>query len=313
VSNTPGAPRSELPRIGVVIASRDRPELLRNAVRAAFDQTYPAVVDVTVVYDQAGIDPLEDVEVPPGRTLTTIANERTPGLAGARNTGVLASRGELIAFCDDDDVWLPEKLEKQVTAWSREPDASIVATGIRLETEGGSYVRLPPKRASFDDFLQSRITEIHPSSFLLRRADLLGRVGLVDEELPAAYGEDYDLLLRASRHGFVLSVVEPLVVVNWRRASFFSGKWEGIAGGLSYLLAKFPEFRRSASGTARIQGQVAFAHAALGDRREARRWATDALRRDIRQLRAYAALAVAIRLAPPAALVTLVNRSGRGL
>lgn len=302
-----------LPSVSVVIATRGRPVLLRKAVRAALAQSYPDRLAVLVVFDQVDIDPLDDVVVPEGRELRLLANTRAPGLAGARNTGILAGEGELVAFCDDDDEWLPEKIEKQVAAWAREPDASLVATGIRLETEGGTYVRLPPKRVYFDDLLRSRITEIHPSSFLIRRTALLGPIGLIDEELPAAYGEDYDLLLRAARLGFILSVEEPLVVVNWNRASFFSGKWEGIAAGLSYLLRKFPEFARSRKGTARIAGQVAFAHAALGEHRSARRWALSAIRKDFRQPRAYAAFAVAVHLAPPSALVTLVNRMGRGL
>jgi glycosyltransferase involved in cell wall biosynthesis len=238
---------------------------------------------------------------------------RTPGLAGGRNTGILAAAGELIAFCDDDDEWLGGKLAAQLHTWAAVPDASLVATGIRIESAGGSHVRLPPARATFADFLDSRITEIHPSTFLIRRSDLLGGIGLVDEDLPASYGEDYDLLLRAARLGPVVSVVEPLVVINWKRTSFFAGRWEGIAAGLSYLLRKFPEFADTPRGTARIAGQVAFAHAALGRRAEARAWAVDAIRNDRRQLRAYAALAIAAHLAPPALLVDLVNRRGRGL
>jgi glycosyltransferase involved in cell wall biosynthesis len=309
----PAADSGALPPLTVVIATRGRPALLRNAVRAALAQSYPARLEVIVVFDQVGVDPLEDIDVPADRVLRLLPNGRTPGLAGARNTGILAAAGDLVAFCDDDDEWLPEKTERQLAAWAREPEASLVATGMRLVTEGGTFLRLPPKRVYFDDLLRSRITEIHPSSFLVRRADLLGRIGLVDEELPAAYGEDYDLLLRAARQGYVLSVTEPLVVVNWNRASFFSGKWEGIAAGLSYVLRKFPEFSRSRTGTARIAGQVAFAHAALGERRSAREWALNAIRKDFRQPRAYAAFAVAAHLAPPAMLVTLVNRMGRGL
>lgn len=310
IEPVPTPPR---PFVSVVIATRGRPKLLRNAVRAAFAQSYDGPMEVIVVFDQVDIDPLTDVDVPPQRSLCTIVNWRKPGLAGARNSGILAADGELVAFCDDDDEWLPKKIEHQVSAWSWEPQASMVATGIRIESTGASHVRLPPERVGFDEFLDSRITEIHPSSFLLRRADLVGDLGLVDEELPAAYGEDYDLLLRAARRGYVLSVVEPLVIVNWNRTSFFAGRWEGIAAGLSYLLEKFPEFALSPVGTARIAGQVAFAHAALGDRPSARRWAANAIRHDRRQLRAYAAYAIASGLAPAGLLVSLVNRTGRGL
>ena len=301
------------PAVSVIIATRGRPELLRKAVSAALSQDYAGTVEVLVVFDQVAVDELGDVVVPAGRVLRTLTNVRTPGLAGGRNTGILAAAGELIAFCDDDDEWLGGKLAAQLHTWAAVPDASLVATGIRIESAGGSHVRLPPARATFADFLDSRITEIHPSTFLLRRSDLLGGIGLVDEDLPASYGEDYDLLLRAARLGPVVSVVEPLVVINWKRTSFFAGRWEGIAAGLSYLLRKFPEFADTPRGTARIAGQVAFAHAALGRRAEARAWAVDAIRNDRRQLRAYAALAIAAHLAPPALLVDLVNRRGRGL
>ena len=303
----------ERPAVTVVIATRGRPGLLRKAIAAALEQEYAGPLEVLVVFDQVAIDELADVAVPANRALRTLQNGRTPGLAGGRNTGILAASGSLIAFCDDDDEWLPGKLDAQVRAWDGTPDAALVATGIRIESAGGSHVRLPPQRATFADFLDSRITEIHPSTFLIRRADLLGDIGLVDETLPASYGEDYDLLLRASRLGPVLSVVEPLVLINWKRTSFFAGRWEGIAAGLSYLLDKFPEFSSTPRGTARIAGQVAFAHAALGHRSEARTWALGAIRNDHRQLRAYAALAIAARLAPAPLLVDLVNRRGRGL
>jgi glycosyltransferase involved in cell wall biosynthesis len=313
VTDNSVSPISASPSVGVVIATRGRPELLRRAVRAALAQDYTGPITVTVVYDNIEIDPLSDIDVPAGRTLLTIPNARPQGLAGGRNTGITASDAELIAFCDDDDEWLPVKLTAQVALLQERPEASLIATGIRIETEAGPHVRLPPAEAQFQDFLVSRITEIHPSTFLIRRADLLGAIGLVDEDLPAAYGEDYDLLLRASRVGPVLSVTEPLTIINWNRTSFFSSKWDGIASGLTYVLDKFPEFSSSKQGTARIAGQVAFAHAALGQRRLAYSWAGRAIRNDIGQLRAYAAIAIAMRVAPAGAMVNAINRRGRGL
>ena len=299
--------------VSVVIATRGRPELLRRALRSIFGQEGVGALEVLVVFDQVEIDPLDDVVVPDAGSLRTLANARTAGLAGGRNTGILAASHELIAFCDDDDEWMPGKLAAQLPVLAESPRPSLVATGIRIVSAGGTHDRLPPATVQFTDLLESRITEIHPSSFLLRRSDLLDGIGLVDEELPASYGEDYDLLLRAARLGPVRSVVEPLIVVHWNRASFFSEKWEGIAAGLGYVLEKFPEFATSPKGSARIEGQIAFAYAALGDRPSARTWARRTLRHDRRQLRAYAALAVASRLISPTALVRMVNNRGRGL
>lgn len=307
------SPSASAPGVSVVIATRGRPELLRRALRSIFGQEGVGALEVLVVFDQVEIDPLADVAVPAAGQLRTLANARTPGLAGGRNTGILAASHDLIAFCDDDDEWMPGKLAAQLPVLAESPRPSLVATGIRIESAGGTHDRLPPATVGFADLLESRITEIHPSSFLLRRADLLDGIGLVDEDLPASYGEDYDLLLRAARVGPIRSVVEPLIVVHWNRASFFSEKWEGIAAGLGYVLEKFPEFATSPKGSARIEGQIAFAYAALGDRPRARAWARRTLRHDRRQLRAYAALAVASRLISPTALVRMVNNRGRGL
>lgn len=150
---------------------------------------------------------------------------------------------------------------------------------------------------------------------LYRREDLLasGRVGPVDEDLPASYGEDYDLLLRATRFGNVFSVPESLILVLWDRPSFFAGKWQNIAAGLTYLLQKFPEFERSPKGTARIAGQIAFVHAALGNRKEAFAYARATLSRNPLQLRAWASLPVALGIVKPQTLLKAVEKTGRGL
>lgn len=305
--------RSAPPVVSAVITTCGRPELLRKAVRSILGQDYAGELEVVVVFDKIAVDELGDLVVPPGRSLKTIANARTPGLAGGRNTGTEAARGEIIGFCDDDDYWHPGKITRQLETWRREPRAVAVASGIRIRTGGADVVRLPPPRVAFADFLRSRVTAIHPSTMLYRRADLLGRIGSVDEALPAGYGEDYDLLLRAARFGDVVCTPEPLVGILWDRPSFFAGRWANISDGLAYLLRKFPEFERCPRGLARIAGQVAFAEAALGHRVSARAWARSALARDRRQLRAYAAWAVSWGLLDASWLVRQMQKTGRGL
>ncbi|UFU05727.1 glycosyltransferase [Ruania halotolerans] len=311
------AERSEsaahVPTVSVVIATRSRPELLRNAVRSILVQDYRGAVEVIAVFDQTEVDGLTDIAVPENRQLRTIPNGRTPGLAGGRNSGIIAATGTLIAFCDDDDEWLAGKLTAQLETWRTDPEAIGIATGIVIQSPGGRHVRVAEERLRFSDFVRSRVPEVHSSSVLWRRADLLGRIGLVDEELPASYGEDYDLLLRATKSGDLRCVPEPLVVVHWDRPSYFASKWHSIADGLTYLLRKHPELTGNALGTARICAQVAFAHAALGQRKDACRWVVATLRRDRTQLRAYAAMVVAARLVPAHVLVGWANRRGRGL
>jgi phosphatidylglycerophosphate synthase len=301
------------PTISVVVPTVDRPVLLRRALNSILTQDYPGQIEVVVVHDRTTpVHP--DVHVPAGRTLVVIENVRTPGLAGTRNTGITHATGDHIAFCDDDDMWLPGKLMRQVHLWARSPRASAIASSITIGTpDGTEMVRHAPSRTTLEDLLRSRVTELHPSSFLIRRADLLGQVGLVDEDLPRSYGEDYDLLLRLARIGDIHAVSEPSVFVDWARTSYFSGKWDSIADGLSYILAKFPEFSSDPRGTARIEGQVAFAHAAQRRRGKAFTWALSSLGHDWRQRRAYAAMAVGSGLVSAEWLVARVENRGRGL
>jgi len=299
------------PLVTVVIATRDRPRLLRRAVQSVLAQDLPGSLEIVLVYDGGTPDPLDDVDAGRHR-IRAIANARTPGLAGARNTGIAAAGAPLVAFCDDDDEWRPEKLSRQLPLLA-DGRAVIAATGIEIRSSGGSHTRVPPARVAFDDLLRSRITELHPSSFVLRAADLRGRLGLVDEELPASYGEDYDLLLRAAKLGDIVAVPEPLTVVHWDRTSFFAERWQGIAAGLGYLLGKHPEFARTGVGQARVEGQIAFAHGALGARAAARAWAARAIRHDPRQPRAYLALLVGLRMLSGPRVVQTLNAYGRGL
>ncbi|WP_017936585.1 glycosyltransferase family 2 protein [Nocardioides sp. Iso805N] len=301
------------PSVTVVIATVDRPVLLRRAVSAALQQTYDGAVDVVVVHDRTEPRPVAVDADRDGRSLRVVANDRTPGLAGARNTGILAATTDLVAFCDDDDSWAPTKLREQVDLWRACPDAVAIATGMVISTEQGLVEHMPPARVDFAQLLRSRVLGLHPSALLLRREDLLGAVGLVDEQLPQCYGEDYDLLLRLASRGEIVSVPKPLLMVDWARTSYFGDKWDAVSDGLTYVLKKFPEFRSDRRGWARMAGQIAFAHAAGGRRRDAARWALSALVRDPAQLRAYAAVLVGVGLVRAGWLLKQVQRHGRGL
>src|SRR2546423_12296868 len=103
--------------MGAVVPTRTRAELLRRTLAAIAAQDYPGAVRTVVVYDQS----------PPDPALTGVTvrrNARTAGLAGARNTGVRAPPTDLIAFCDGDDEWAPNKLSAQLAALA--PDTAMV-------------------------------------------------------------------------------------------------------------------------------------------------------------------------------------------
>ncbi|MEZ5342924.1 MAG: hypothetical protein R2706_16220 [Acidimicrobiales bacterium] len=133
---------------------------------------------------------------------------------------------------------------------------------------GDDAARIPdPAKMNFDGFLNDRMTEVHPSSFLFNRDVLVNDIGLVDEDLPGGYTEDYDFLLRASKVTKIAVADQPLVRVYWHGASFFFERWKTIDEALQYLLNKHPEFANQ--GRSRVLGQQAVAKAAMGQRKAA--------------------------------------------
>ncbi|MDQ4142874.1 MAG: glycosyltransferase [Actinomycetota bacterium] len=302
---------SSPPTVSVIIPTRDRPELLRRAIRRVCEQRFDGGIECLVVFDQSEPN-LPDVEVPDGVQLRALSNRRKPGLAGARNSGALEANGELLAFCDDDDEWLPDKLAHQVTAFE-EPGVRVVATGIEVHYEERRFDRLSPRdTVTFDELLESRRTDVHPSTFLISKTAFLDEIGFVDEDLPGSYAEDYEWLLRAARLGPIRTLREPLVRVHWHKSSYFSDRWQMIASALSYLLEQYPEFKDHPRGFARVAGQIAFAHGAAGNRSEARAWARRTFSANWRQPRSYLALAVSAGL-PAQSLLRLAHMAGRGI
>lgn len=301
--------------VSVVIATHERPELMRRAVASVLAQRDVEPLEILLVFDGVphGVKLDAPTDLDTGQhVVRAMHNTRSRGLAGARNTGILTATAPFIAFCDDDDEWKPDKLSTQL-ALMEDPDVRLVATGIEIHSAGGIHARPAPPVVHFEDLLRSRITELHPSSFLLRTEALRQDIGLVDEELPASYGEDYDLLLRVARHGRIVADRACHTIVHWDRSSYFSEKWKGIAEGLHYLLDKHPEFATSDSGRARIEGQIAFAYAALGSFGDARRWARKALGHDLFQARAYLAMLVGLRALKGEYVVATLNRRGKGM
>ena len=296
--------------VDVVIATRNRPELLRRAIAGVVGQTVNCDITCHVVFDQC--EPDESLASDyPGRRVRVLTNSHTPGLAGGRNTGVLAGSASMVAFCDDDDVWLPEKLEVQLAQMEAEQSDTSV-TGIVVEYEDRSVVRVPtPEQLKLEHLVRHRVMAAHPSSVVVRRS-ALSRIGLVDEQIPGSYGEDFDWLLRAVQEGPISVVSQPLVRVRWG-GSQFSRQWQTIVDAIDYSLKKHAVFHRDPRALGRLYGRRAFALAAMGKRADARRAAVRTVRVAPREPRAYLAAAVAFRLVSAERLLHLAHRRGHGI
>lgn len=301
------------PRVSALVPTVNRPDLLRQTLGGIVDQDYPGVIDTLVHFD--GTDP--DMSLESTSDLRPIRVMQNPagrsGLAAARNTMIAATDGPIVAFCDDDDVWLPGKTTPQVALLVARPEVEVVATGMIVEGKERAVTRVwDADQVTIDDLITSRVQDVHPSSLVMRRS-ALDAIGPVDESLPGSYGEDHDLMIRAARRCPIQVVREPLVRVRWQQQSLFADKWQVLIDAIDALIDKHPEFLTNDVGMARMVGRKAFALASLERHPEARRTAREALRLNPRDLRGWAALAVGSHLLTSPRAQHLANSAGRGI
>jgi glycosyltransferase involved in cell wall biosynthesis len=240
-------------------------------------------------------------------------NPRPGRPAAARNAGAVAADGELLAFLDDDDEWLPPKLKLQISALQSWDHVPVVTTGITIVYDHRSVTRVPHNEmVTLHELLRSRRSDMHTSTILVSREQYLGSIGPMDEAMPGGRAEEYDWLLRAARHGPLRTVPKPLVNVFWNPSSWFTHNWKTLPAALTYLVKKHPEFSSDDRGLARIYGQIAFAHAASSARSDSMKWIARTLRLDWTQARAYLAMLVNLGL-PAQRIVEALNRFGRSI
>jgi glycosyltransferase involved in cell wall biosynthesis len=300
------------PPVSAVVPTRDRPELLARTVRSVLGQRYPGPLECIVVFDQQA-PRMPDVDVPEGRSLRVIENGHAPGLAGARNAGAAASQGELLAWCDDDDEWLPDKLRRQVEAMRDIPEAAVATCGICLCVGTRRYTQCPTRQVvPREELLRSRQPWIHSSTLLIRRDRFFGDIGPVDEAVPGSYGEDYDWIIRASKASPIVAVPEPLARIYWQ-TSYYADRWDVMIAAIQYHLGKHPELAADTRNAARMYGRLAFAYGASGMSRPARQWARRSIRLNWRQPRGYLAMLVSAHLLSPRRVMSLAHAMGKGV
>jgi glycosyltransferase involved in cell wall biosynthesis len=209
------------PLVSAVIPTRGRPHLLLGAVRSALGQTWSAI-EVIVVVD--GPDPhtilaLDSIIDPRVRLLVL---PEPCGGSEARNAGVRIARGDWIAFLDDDDEWLPEKIDRQMRAAHAMPDWFPVVSCRLIAQSPATRRVLPPRpyqpRQAIADFLFCR-TSLRDPGGVMQTSTLLAPRDLL-LAIPFRCGlpvhQDWDWLIRvASCKGVGLSMVRrPLTI--WR-------------------------------------------------------------------------------------------------
>ncbi|MDX6557520.1 MAG: hypothetical protein QOF72_569, partial [Blastocatellia bacterium] len=200
-------------KASIIITTRSRPQLVPRAVQSA--RAAGRNVEIVVV-DDASSD--ETAAVCGGLSgITYVRVERQQGVAGARNIGMVKSRGEYLSFLDDDDTRLPDSLDAQIEALDRHPQAGLIyGRAIWGNQDGMPTSRSYPSQCpSGDVFWKLLGRNFIPCGGALFRRSCVGRVGLLDDRIPGL--DDWDLWVRIAEAYPVLSVEAPMIV--WKRST----------------------------------------------------------------------------------------------
>lgn len=194
-------PLSPNPLISVIIPTRDRPDMLRDALASVMRQTY-GNWEVILVND-GGQDVsavLATLPAGAGSRITGVSFPLPQGVARARNDALRVARGEVFAFLDDDDLFLPGHLDTLI-AGMRESGAGFAYTrSVGVEERITSGARVELRRGAPLEYRYSRslllVRNLIPTANWGVRRECLERCGRFDDTLACA--EDWDMLLRLS-------------------------------------------------------------------------------------------------------------------
>jgi glycosyltransferase involved in cell wall biosynthesis len=204
-----------LPSVSVILPTFNAEERVLGAIRSVLEQDYPNL-ELIVVDDGSSDSTREVVSRIDDRRLVPMAMPANAGPYAARTAAIQRSSAEILAFIDDDDEWLPEKLKLQVAVLMDHPEVALVHTGVRdVFPNGASRVRLMhPMADSYEENLcQDRIAT---STVVLRRS-ALDAAGGFDTSM-RAFG-DWDLWVRVARVGQLRMIRQPLATIHLREGS----------------------------------------------------------------------------------------------
>lgn len=197
--------------VSVVVPTHERSSALQRAIDSIIKQTFSDFE--IIIIDDASTDCTKEVvnEYDDSR-IRYIRHDENRGGSAARNTGINAAEGELIAFLDDDDEWKVDKLAAQLDAYERTTaDTGVIYTGIKNTDSDGKINSIKTPQIEGDVTKELLLHNFIGSfSAIMVDRETIEQTGLLDERFPS--WQDWEYYIRLSQEARFAAVSEPLVV-----------------------------------------------------------------------------------------------------
>jgi hypothetical protein len=200
-----------MPTVSVLIPNYNRARMLQDAIRSVLAQTYQDF-EILVVDDGS----TEDIPaaLAPFGDRVRYARKENGGCASAKNHGLGLVTGEYLAVVDNDDLWLPAKLERQVEVLKHQPNVGVVSCQVFVMDDDARVLARPPQGSlrqqplvSLSELAEQNVIVGGSSSEMVRTAALRAEGGF---NTAIDFVDDWDCWLRLARRWQIWMVPEPL-------------------------------------------------------------------------------------------------------
>ena len=184
-------------KVSVIIPVYNTGEIIKETIASVFGQTFRDF-EIIIVDDGSSDNTVSLIDVQ-NKSAIRIIRQKNTGIAGARNRGIAAAKGEYLAFLDHDDIFLPEKLQCQVELLDKDPELALVYSPV--ETFGNTDVKIPDYELISGDVFRSMLEQnkIHSASCIMIRRSSIEKYNILFRQ-EFAPCDDWDFYLRLSRH-----------------------------------------------------------------------------------------------------------------
>lgn len=220
-------------KLSIIIPTYNRAFFLQEALASVVNQTiFPEFwgkgeIEIIIIDDGSQDETEQVVTQGKYKPWVTYYRQEHQGVSVARNVGLKMAQGELIAYIDSDDLWLPEKLAVQLNFMKTFPRAMVCYTE-EIWIRRGHRVNPKKKHRKYSGWIFDKVLPLcllSLSSALFRR-QVFDEVGLFDEDLPAC--EDYDLGIRLAHRYPLYLIDKPLIIKRGGHPDQLSHKYWGM-------------------------------------------------------------------------------------
>lgn len=241
-------------KVSVVIPMYNSICTIKEAINSVINQSYLGPIEIIVVNDGStdGCETIVETLIVSNETNRSIKliNKINGGVSSARNAGIKAASASWVALLDSDDIWLPKKLEKQISEVEKNPNIKFIGTN----RNGEIYPFFDKsKKKVYSLSTKEVIAKWYPhTSTVLVNKSILSETALYDEE--RTHAEDGDFLLRLSETNSLYILNESLVYTGGGKRSFgdsglsanlpkmYSGEILALKGALKRKQVSFFEY-----------------------------------------------------------------------